>query len=106
MDNAHKITHNQERKIFFFIDIIYFLTFYCFFYYNIGKLLAGEESSLAPLPFLNLGASTASIPTPLSSVQLALLFPTDSPKRFVLKFASMSQALTNAPHSPFCFWIW
>ncbi len=28
--------------------------------YNIRAMLAGEESSLAPLPFPNLGASTAS----------------------------------------------
>jgi hypothetical protein len=41
--------------------VFIFLTFTYNFHYNIIKLLAGEESSLAPLPFLNLGASTASI---------------------------------------------
>ncbi len=38
----------------------YVLTFRLYLNYNIVKLLAGEESSLAPLPFPNLGASTAS----------------------------------------------
>ena len=36
------------------------LTFFVKFRYNNRAMLAGEESSLAPLPFPNLGASTAS----------------------------------------------
>jgi hypothetical protein len=56
------------------MTLFIFLTFLYLFSYNISKLLAGEESSLAPLPFLNLGASTASIPTSLILAPMHPLF--------------------------------
>jgi len=64
------------------------LTFQYLFFYNINKLLAGEESSLAPLPFLNLGASTASIFIFPIAVQIKNgVFPQSSTNR-VFNFAS------------------